>query len=247
MRYAIDGINAFPRPGAPRARRNGPQGRPSGGRPRPSRRRRRRRLPQETHSVYTAWLKFDYSLADRDPPLHRFESWTQYHGFANDHRRATRNDGPRPEPVLGPRGARTPGPGRRLKRRRRNTLTSAEPSHGCRWRNRGTGDGQKARRLPRPRARSSASSPTSPIRRPVDVSRCLFKSPHRRRPVPMAGIDPGLRRDGQGEQRAHACQRSFRRPVGEVVRAPAVQVANWSRQRFAALRSAVSKPSVNRS
>ena len=54
-----------------------------------------------------------------------------------------------------------------------------------------------------------------PFDRPVDVSRCFCSSPHRRRAVPMAGLDPGLRRDGHGEQRVHTCESSVRRPIGE--------------------------------
>ena len=62
MREAIDSIKGIPRPEVPRAPRNGPKGRPSGGRPRPSRRRRRPRLPQETHGIDPAARQLDYSL-----------------------------------------------------------------------------------------------------------------------------------------------------------------------------------------
>jgi hypothetical protein len=31
----------------------------------------------------------------------------------------------------------------------------------------------------------------------------------------MVGLDPGLRRDGHGEQRVHTCESSVRRPIGE--------------------------------
>ena len=75
----------------------------------------------------------------------------------------------------------------------------------------------------RVRARARRPRPTAlarprPFDRPVDVSRCFFECPHRRRPVPMAGLDPGLRgrhrlgSDNKGCKRAvRASRRRLRR------------------------------------
>ena len=65
--------------------------------------------------------------------------------------------------------------------------------------------------------RYQSSARLRPFDGSVGVSRCCSgEFAPREGPVPIDGMDPGLRRDGHGEQRVHACERSARPPIGEV-------------------------------